>query len=374
MTAGTVAPGARGDTASFDLERFEWTAPDRVEVAGHWLGVRGLRFMRPTLELRTEDGERHRLLALLEHKPWASEDGREWVAAFPWKGERVQLASAELAAGPSVTVELPLPGGRSSKPKGRVPAKQPRRPATSASSDGDRDERLKLRLERDGALAARDAARSERDEALASRDAALRERDDALRQAAEVEQARELRSELDALRFERDGAKSARDEARAELDALKAERDAALAARDAALAKLEALMAERDGALAERGATLRARELAIDERDRARASLDAAIGQHETASVERDALRRQLDAAIRDSRQARRERDEVRGRLAEQPTPAPAAPPAPPPEAETVPLPMDAAASSPWRARLLALGALAAMLLIAAVAVLHVFS
>src|SRR5689334_14511281 len=93
MTAGTVAPGARDDTASFDLARFEWTAPDRLEVAGHWLGVRGLRFMRPTLEVYTADGERHRLLALLDHKPWEAEAGREWVAAFPWKGERPQLAS-----------------------------------------------------------------------------------------------------------------------------------------------------------------------------------------------------------------------------------------------------------------------------------------
>src|SRR4051794_24166799 len=128
MTGGTIAPTARSATTSFDLERFEWTAPDRIEVAGRWFGMRGLRFMRPTLDLRAGD-ERHRLLALLDHKPWAAEEGELWVAAFPWEGDRAKLTAAELAVGSNLAVELQVPGGsrksngRSRKPPKRAPVR-----------------------------------------------------------------------------------------------------------------------------------------------------------------------------------------------------------------------------------------------------------
>ena len=81
----------------FEVERFEWAADDRLEVEGRWFGLRGRRFVRPTLELEI-DGEPRRLLALMEHKPWQALDGEEWVAAFQWDGEPGEL-SAELAVG-----------------------------------------------------------------------------------------------------------------------------------------------------------------------------------------------------------------------------------------------------------------------------------
>ena len=70
------APGV-----AFEVERFEWTAPDRLEVAGRWSGLRGHRFLRPTLDLEVS-GKRKRMLAILEHKPWAAEEGEQWIAAF----------------------------------------------------------------------------------------------------------------------------------------------------------------------------------------------------------------------------------------------------------------------------------------------------
>src|SRR2546423_13673538 len=91
-----------------DLDRFEWTAPDRLEVAGRWFGVRGLRFMRPTLELHGTD-DHQRLLALLEHKPWAAEDGDEWIAAFPYVGGPEDFADAQLTGTPSLAGDLPPP-------------------------------------------------------------------------------------------------------------------------------------------------------------------------------------------------------------------------------------------------------------------------
>src|ERR671937_74423 len=103
VSFSSVSPdGVRG---AFQLDRFEQTGEDRLEVAGRWFGVRGLRFVRPALTVQTKDGERN-LLALLEHKPWAAEEGESWVAAFPWEGESPDPGQAELAVAPSVVVTL----------------------------------------------------------------------------------------------------------------------------------------------------------------------------------------------------------------------------------------------------------------------------
>ena len=58
---------------------------DRLEVTGRWFGVRGRRFMRPTLHVRV-DGRRRRLIAVLDHKPWAADTEDTWTAAFAWRG------------------------------------------------------------------------------------------------------------------------------------------------------------------------------------------------------------------------------------------------------------------------------------------------
>ena len=74
--------------------------------------------------------EQRRMLAVLEHKPWAADDGEEWTAAFPWEGEPLELTSAELAVAPSLAVDLPMPrvpGGRRKAPapsEGPLPARR----------------------------------------------------------------------------------------------------------------------------------------------------------------------------------------------------------------------------------------------------------
>src|SRR5918999_3145068 len=91
--------GAPPDVA-FEVESIEWPSQDRVVISGRWFGVRGRRFVRPTLELEV-DGDQRRMLAVLDHKPWAAEEGEEWVAAFDWDGERADLAGGELTVGPN---------------------------------------------------------------------------------------------------------------------------------------------------------------------------------------------------------------------------------------------------------------------------------
>src|SRR3954447_17319992 len=114
------------DSASFKAERLTWAAPDRLELTGVWSGVRGLRFLRPTLTLRSKQGQR-RLLALLEHKPWAAADGRTWVAAFPWDGPPDTFDAVELSVGSGIDVALdpPATGGADAPPRGRRAARPP---------------------------------------------------------------------------------------------------------------------------------------------------------------------------------------------------------------------------------------------------------
>jgi hypothetical protein len=90
--------------SQFELDQFERFG-DRLRVEGRWSDVRGMRFMRPTLTI----GDR-RVLAVLDHKPWAPEEGQPWIAEFPWEGAEVDPTLAELAVAPSVAVPLSSPG------------------------------------------------------------------------------------------------------------------------------------------------------------------------------------------------------------------------------------------------------------------------
>ena len=108
MPAQARLPGATSSDIEFELERFELAA-DRIEIAGRWYGLRGRRFVRPVLNLTTATGRR-RAVALLEHKPWAADDGETWIAAFTLPAGVGEIEAAELEVGTGLAVELPAPG------------------------------------------------------------------------------------------------------------------------------------------------------------------------------------------------------------------------------------------------------------------------
>src|SRR5262245_33678393 len=87
---------------SFELERFEWTADDRLEVVGRWHGVRGRRISRPALTVDA-GGRRQRLSG-------SQESEEPWIASFAWSGD--DIAGAELEIGRTLVVELPPPRRR----------------------------------------------------------------------------------------------------------------------------------------------------------------------------------------------------------------------------------------------------------------------
>ena len=93
---------------SFELERFEWTADDRLEVVGRWNGVRGRRIARPALTVDA-GGRRQRVSGAQ-----ISDDGPDepWRASFDWDASRGDPTGAELEIGRSLVVELPPPRRR----------------------------------------------------------------------------------------------------------------------------------------------------------------------------------------------------------------------------------------------------------------------
>jgi len=214
---------------SFELEGLDLEG-DELVVTGHWSGVRGLRFVRPMLV-----ADDRRILATLEHKPWAPSLDRAWIAAFPWDGAEVDVRTLTLAVAPQVTVSL---SGAPLDPPAPQPRPEPERepapvapiwppapthdepepepelpPAAAAPVRAPRARRaaaLEAELEtvtrdRDAARHDREHALAERDEARVQRDEARAQRDDARAQRDEILLAyRALQREVEAERAERD--------------------------------------------------------------------------------------------------------------------------------------------------------------------------
>jgi chromosome segregation ATPase len=324
---------------SFTVERFE-PVGERLEVTGHWQGVRGRRFVRPVLWLHAGESRR-RLIAVLDHKPWAAGDGDAWVAAFAWGGGKVEADRAELEVGSDLVVELPVPGGKAVAEPRRA---HPRRPSElervreqlaaetrerrelQHALDGVRREAETLasvRAERDAAREDADRARTDgerlvndeyrqRERAEAAADEATAARDLAERQLAV---ARERYGELEARAT---AAEAARDRAVAARDAVLAERDAAIAARDRLAAERDDAVAARDVLAADRVDSAGARTRLEAERNEAVTARDRLAAARDRMAAESEALRSELAAANED-------RDRLRAELA---VPA-AAPPDP---------------------------------------------
>jgi hypothetical protein len=254
----------------FEVERFEWAADDRLELEGRWFGLRGRRFIRPMLDVEV-DGEQRRLLALMEHKPWAALDGEDWLAAFAWDGDHAEI-EAQLAVGSDLTFELPQPGGAGrAAPK---PRKRTAAPRTRRTPDDELERRLAT-AERARTEIAGDRQALHR--ALAQKERTVRELDEALSRARDAAAAaaaptapavEDLSPQLEAAVAAREQARDAARDARAERDAMRRERDAAVAERDAALARLDATRRERDSAQL-------ARDAARAERPQVRAVAEA---------------------------------------------------------------------------------------------------
>ncbi|HEX6698852.1 MAG TPA: hypothetical protein VF080_18720 [Solirubrobacteraceae bacterium] len=290
-------PEVVSNGVTFEVERFEWVDGDRLEVTGRWYGLRGHRFVRPVLVVQAADSEQRRLLAVLDHKPWAAEDGDEWIAAFPWEGEPLALTAAELAVAPSLAVDLPvprLPGQAGAAPEGSEGPLHARRGPAEATREPEPEPPAPARRGR--SKAAQPADPPAPVEGITPEEVA------ALRAQLASEQAsvRRLATQLEEAHQGLAAARAAADDH----DALVAERDAAIAARDEARANAnldhDAIIEERDQAVSERAAALYARDEALDERAAANFERESALTERDAAFAERDRAVEAHRAAVRD--------------------------------------------------------------------------
>jgi hypothetical protein len=283
---------------SFEVDRFEWAADDRLELEGRWFGLRGRRFIRPTLDVEV-DGEPRRLLALMEHKPWQALDGEDWIAAFAWEGERGDVA-AGLAVGPDLTIELPKPkGGR----KGKASPKRDSRALPSSAGDGG----LKRKLADAGSALTKSAGEV-----------------DAMRRALEQKErtVRDLREQLDAAQSERAKAAAEAESLSAEIEELRGRFDAAEAEFAKAVAEREQLREKLEASIAAAQAATEHAKQATTELYTAKGTLaaaereaEAANGAARAAVAERDELRATTREARHERDAALRARDEAVARL-----------------------------------------------------------
>ena len=279
----STAPAPALPSVTFEVERFEWASDDRLEVVGRWFGLRGHRFLRPTLDVEVH-GARRRMLAVLEHKPWAAEEGEEWVAAFGWAGERARIDDAELTVSPDLSVHLPVPDSDEYPAETAVAATErlpARRPRTAVLEDE---------------LAAALAEVRRRDEELAQLRETHSEMTRELRERARTaqEKAKFLETELEKARERMTAAEqeveterqSAEEDRRKQLDAMREERDAATADRNRAEAEAEAARADRDDALKKLAGAESERDGLAEARDRAREERNAWMSRARAASAE----------------------------------------------------------------------------------------
>jgi hypothetical protein len=280
-------------TVTFQVERFEWTAGDRLELVGRWFGLRGQRFLRPTLDVEV-DGHSRRLLALLDHKPWVAGDGEEWVAAFAWDGDPIDFTEAELAVAPDLAVELPSPAGP--PPASKAPARDgaarprprraPQRVVERRSAGPPRAQRLEREL--GAAVAEVERLTTELDRAHAAHAAQSEELQRRL--TGERQSVRKLAGELRTARERLGAAETTAGRRLQQLRELERELDAARSARESALAEAEKQGREREMALRDRAAAEHERDAAVRARDRARMERNAWLSRARAARTERQPL------------------------------------------------------------------------------------
>jgi hypothetical protein len=263
---------------TFDLERFEWAAPDRLQLAGTFSGLDDGTAAAPTLVLHGAD-HTHRLPAVeAESVP---EDGQPWTGTFAWRDAPEAFETAELELGDDVSIELPEPragrrpfGGRRLRVR---QAAEPEAKAEEVSQNGNGSpppaaERLRLQSE---LVAAQEETRELR--------AALERAEAELSRAREDLQAERERQTADSERF-REGLASVQASAEEALaaeqhsaDELRAELEAAIAAREEAEAAIEPMREQ-----------LSVLEKTQEDNERLRAELELARVQAEAARARRE--------------------------------------------------------------------------------------
>ena len=112
VASGDQTPAPRTAAPTFELKRFAWATPDRLELSGMFGGMQDAPADAPPV-LVVRAGDRvHRLPAVPDSVSGPPEDGRVWQAHFAWQDAPVAFDVAELQLGAGLVVELPEPGAK----------------------------------------------------------------------------------------------------------------------------------------------------------------------------------------------------------------------------------------------------------------------
>jgi hypothetical protein len=266
---------AAAPQATFELERFAWGGPDRLQVSGRFNGLGHVPPGAPVLVIRGPE-RTHRLEALPDSVSGSVEDGSPWSAEFAWQEPPVAFDTATLELGPTIVVELPEPGAKRRWIRGQN--LEVRTPARHVDDAGPVPERVRREAE---LLAAHEEVRE-------LRAAAERAREELTRARADLASERD-RHAGDAERF-RDGLASVQ---QAAAEALAMEQSAARQAE----------------------AALRETRMAIEAKDAEMAQLRAQLEKEEAARIKAESDARTAARALRDHqaglREARRAADKA---------------------------------------------------------------
>ena len=211
----------------FELERFSFTAPGRLEVVGRWSGLEGKRLGRPVLTV--EAGDLRRRVTALPGGQFRPSSTGEWRAAFAYDGDPEAVTGAELEVGRRLVAELPRPRRRRPKPAAETPAAKPAAAKPPADSAAERElhaEVKRLRDELEPLRAEHERLDQEQAELYQRVADAERGRDELVAELGDA------RTALDAANAERDGRGEEVERLRAELATAQEVRSGARGGRD----------------------------------------------------------------------------------------------------------------------------------------------
>jgi hypothetical protein len=310
---------------TFELARFVWEAPDRLELSGRFSGLPDVPADDPILVVNGVDGT-HRLPVVSDRLSGPPEDGRRWDAAFAWQEAPVAFEDAKLVFGADMVVELPGPAPSRMRSRrqmltvtlerGQKQAETGRQPggAEDAEAVAPHDDVQHLRVQAD-LLATQETLHEIRSELQRTQEELNRARTDLASERqlrrADTERFRQGLAEI------RDAAAQALNDHQSAEQRLGAElRDArgTIEDKDAALEKLggqlEAAAAKHKEAESEAAAEitgLRERlaglEAAGGKADQLRAELDASRRQADETRAQLESARSAMEAARSDAEQ-----------------------------------------------------------------------
>ena len=296
---------------TFELARFAWGAPDRLELSGRFLGLGDGLPDDPELVISGADGAHH-LPVVPGSLSGPMEDGRWWDAVFAWQEPPVAFEAAQLTFGSELVVDLPGPNARRSRSRRRTlrvsravaeptnrdaPAEPSPAPAPAPAPEA--VQRLRAQAE---LLATQEALHDARETLQRTQEELARVRDDLVserdQRAADAERFQRALAELrvtaeEALSAEQDATRNVRGELREALEMIDG--------KNAALSELEAAAAAARSELEGMRGRIAALEHAGAEADRLRGDLETARAETESAAADRDRAHSALEEAREDA-------------------------------------------------------------------------